>query len=336
LDKINVKGLSMLENDQYWEHPEVDEIKDLDSLPFPSYHLLPMHRYHPPLGGALREPSISIFSSRGCPGRCTYCHSSLSKHMRYRSPQNIVDEIALLQQRFGIKEIGFYDDTFASDPARVRTFCSLLEKNRINVTWTCMSRINYADPETLKVMAKVGCHMICYGVESANLDVLRNIRKGINLNQVRPVVEMTQKAGIRTRLSFMYGNPGETPETMKQTLEFAMSAKPDLVQFNITTPYPGTEMFKWADTHGYLTTKDWAQYDFYNVIMKLPTVTAQQIHDFYCYSYKKFYQNPAFLLRQLMYLLKHPLFCWRMFVTVLKSLRRLLNLSLYYGKTLKH
>lgn len=320
----NIKGLAMMQDGKYWEHPELDEIEDLDSLPLPSYHLLPMHRYHPPLGGALREPSISIFSTRGCPGRCTYCNSSLSKRMRYRSPQSIVDEISMLQQGYGIKEIGFYDDTFASDPARVRAFCELLKANKIDITWTCMSRINYADPVTLKVMAQAGCHMICYGVESANVEILKAIRKGIKLDQVKPVVKMTQQVGIRTRLSFMYGNPGETVETMKRTLNFAIQMQPDLVQFNITTPYPGTEMYQWADAHDYLTTKDWSQYDFYNFVMKLPTITAEEIYSFYRYSYHRFYTSPSFWLRQIAYWFRHPLFSWRLFVTILKSMQRIL------------
>lgn len=320
LEPQDIPGLAVLRQGEYWEHPAVDEIEDLNSLPFPSYHLLPMRRYHPPVGGALREPSISLFSTRGCPGRCTYCNSSLSRHMRYRSARSIVEEIEMLQYAYGIKEIGFYDDTFASDPQRVRTFCELIKSRKINITWTCMSRINYADPATLAAMAQAGCHMICYGVESANPGILREIRKGINLNQVRPVVAMTQKAGIRARLSFMYGNPGETVETMRQTLDFALKMRPDLVQFNITTPYPGTEMYKWADAHGYLKTKDWSQYDFYNVVMKLPTVTAEEIYAFYRYSYRKFYMSPFFIFRQIAYLIRYPLFLFRLALTSLKRM----------------
>ena len=324
IEPNKIKGLAMLQQGQYWEHPEKDEIEDLDSLPFPSYHLLPMHRYYSPLGGALREPSISLFSTRGCPGCCTYCNSSLSRHMRYRSPQSIVAEIAVLQERYGIKEISFYDDTFASDPTRVRKFCSLLRSNKIGVTWTCMSRINYADPVTLRAMAQAGCHMICYGVESANEEILKTIKKGINLNQVESVVRMTQQAGIRTRLSFMYGCPGETVETMRQTLDFALRIKPDLAQFNITTPYPGTEMFKWADANGYLITKDWSQYDLYNVVMKLPTVAAEELQAFYRYSYRRFYRNPSFIIRQIRYLVQHPMFTLFFLFTVLQGMRRFL------------
>jgi radical SAM superfamily enzyme YgiQ (UPF0313 family) len=243
--------------------------------------------------------------------------------MRYRSPQSIINEISMLQQRYGIKEIGFYDDTFASDPARVRAFCELLRANKINITWTCMSRINYADPVTLKAMAQTGCHMICYGVESANGAILKEIRKGINLSQVKPVVKMTQQAGIRTRLSFMYGNPGETVETMRQTLNFALEMQPDLVKFNITTPYPGTDMFKWADARGYLITKDWSRYDFFSVVMKLPSVSAEEIHAFYRYSYQKFYKSPSFMIRQVSYMVRHPLFFLRLIGTIFESARRI-------------
>ena len=307
VEKEMIPGLSMLNEDgSYWEHPNIDNIEELDAMPMPAFHLLPMHLYRSPLGGALRQPSISLFSSRGCPGSCTYCHSSLGKTIRYRSPDSIHSEISLLYHTYGIREYSFYDDTFCSSNERVRALCQLLLDQGPDITWTCMSRINYAEKHTLDLMGKSGCHMICYGVESADPQILKNIRKGINLNKVKDVVIMTRAAGIRTRLSFMFGNPGETIETMQKTLRFALDINPDLVQFNITTPYPGTEMFRWADENNYLSTKDWSQYDLHNIVMHLPTVTPQEISDFYMKAYRAFYFRPSFVIRQIKYFLLHP------------------------------
>ena len=302
----DIKGLACLRDGAYWQHAETDTIEDLDRMPMPAYHLLPMKQYRASLGGALRHPSMSIFSTRGCPGRCTFCNSALTKRLRYRSAENVVREIELLKRTFGVREIGFYDDTFCANPNRVREICRLLIERRVNVTWSCMSRVNFADEDTLRWMGRAGCHMICYGVESADTEILKNLRKGIQLDRVEDAVAMTRRNGIRTRLSFMYGNPGETRESMRRTLDFALHINPDLVQFNITTPYPGTEMFEWADRNGYLLTKDWTQYDLYNVVMRVPGLTPEEITAFYHASYRRFYLRPSPLARQLRFFIGHP------------------------------
>ena len=322
-----IKGLAAVRAGAYWEHPELDWIADLNDMPLPSYHLLPLDKYHAPLGGALRQPSMSIISSRGCPGRCTFCNSALHRRLRFRSAENVVREIQYLVENHGIREIGFYDDTFVADRQRVREICRLLLAHGINVTWTCMSRVNFADPLTLERMAQAGCHMICYGVESADQEILKNIRKGIRLEDVRAVVRMTQRAGITTRLSFMLGNPGETLETMQKTLRFALQVDPDLVQFNITTPYPGTQMYRWADEQGYLLTKDWSQYDLSTVVMRLPTVSPEQIMRFYRYANRRFYLRPKTIARQLLAFLKHPALLARSLRGTLGLLRTILTQS---------
>ena len=300
-----IKGLAEMRDDGYWQHPETDFIEDLDEMPMPAYHLLPMDKYRPPLGGAIRQPTSSIFSTRGCPGKCTFCNSALEPKTRFRSPENVVKEIRYLIDQYGIREVSFYDDTFLAKRRRVQEICHLLIREKVDITWTCMSRINYADFETLQLMSKAGCHMVCYGVESADEQILRNIKKGIKLQDVKKVVEMTKKAGIRTRLSFMFGNPGETIETMQKSYQFAIDSDPDMVQFNITTPYPGTEMYKWADANGYLITKDWAKYDLYNIVMRLPTVSPDEIHNFYHFAYRRFFFRPSYIIKQLVFYLRH-------------------------------
>lgn len=128
-----IKGLARMRGGEYWEHPEVDAIEDLDRMPMPGYHLLPMARYRASLGGALRHPSMSIFSTRGCPGRCTFCNSALLKRLRFRSAANVVEEIALLADKYGVREVGFYDDTFCANRDRVRDICHQLVERRIDV-----------------------------------------------------------------------------------------------------------------------------------------------------------------------------------------------------------
>ena len=226
-DLERVPGLAYLENGHYREHPVTGYVENLDAIPMPSYHLMPMHLYNPPLGGALRSPSISIFSSRGCPGKCTYCVSAITKRTRFHSALKVVEEIEHLMANYGIREVTFYDDTFCSNRKRTREFCQLLIDRKIDLTWTCFSRIDFTDQQTLELMAKSGCHMICFGIENADKDILNTINKNIKLEMVIPITRMTQKAGIRVRHSFMLGLPGETRETLENTVRFAIKANPE-------------------------------------------------------------------------------------------------------------
>ncbi|MBN2288667.1 MAG: cobalamin-dependent protein [Candidatus Glassbacteria bacterium] len=305
-DYDQVPGLAYLQDGSYREHPELDLIEDLDAMPMASYHLLPMHLYNPPLSGALRTPSISIYSSRGCPGKCTYCAGSMVKKLRFFSAAKLIREIEYLVEHYGIREMAFYDDTFCANRKRVRDFCSLLIERKIDLTWSCFSRIDYADRQTLELMRKSGCHVICYGVESSDKAILENIKKRLDLEKVVPATRMTQETGIRVRLSFMLGNPGETRQTMENSVRFAIAADPDYAQFLITTPFPGTEMYEWAERHGYLATRDWSKYDFWNVIMKLPTVSEEDIYYYARASHRRFYLRFGFFRRFVVNLFRYP------------------------------
>jgi len=301
-----IPGVAYMQDGRYKEHPLVDYIENLDEMPMSSYHLLPMHLYNPPLSGALRTPSISIYSSRGCPGKCTYCMGAMIKKLRFRSAEKVVEEIEYLIANYGIKEMAFYDDTFCANKKRVRDFCNLLIERKIDLTWSCFSRIDYADEQTLQLMKKSGCHVICYGVESADKTILENIKKQLDLDDVIPVTKMTQKVGIRVRLSFMLGSPGETRETMEKSVRFAIAADPDYAQFLITTPFPGTEMYEWAERRGYIATRDWSKYNFWNVVMKLPTVSEDDIYHYAGTGYRRFFLRYKFFRRFIINLFRYP------------------------------
>jgi anaerobic magnesium-protoporphyrin IX monomethyl ester cyclase len=285
-----IGGLSYKENGKIKHNPPDPLIADLDQLPYPAYHLLPLKKYHPALGGYKRLPAISMLTSRGCPGVCTFCYKQMfGSKTRYRSAQSLVTEIEYLIKHHGIKEIVFYDDTFTVHKDNVRKFCELLISKKIKLSWSCMSRIDCIDENLLVLMKQAGCHQICYGVESADVQVLKNIKKHIALNKVEKICLATKKAGIDLRLAFMLGNPGDTEASMNKTIDLAIRLKPDLVQFNITTPYPGTEMFAWAKAHNYLNTENWEDYDLSRAVMDLPEAPAKLVEKYYKLAYRRFY-----------------------------------------------
>ena len=279
-------------------NPPAEPVADLDSLPAPAYHLIKFHLYKPAAGACRRLPAVNMTMTRGCPGRCTFC-SSARTPLRTHSAEHIVNEIHGLKARYGIREVSFYDDTFTIFKQNVARMCDLIVARDLDLTWSCFARTDCVSPWLLKKMRQAGCHQILFGIESADPRIMQTIGKPIDIEQTRKAVRMVQDAGIEVRAAFMFGNPGETVESLRRTIDFAKELDPDIAVFNITTPYPGTKMFEWAKENGYLRTLDWSQYDLANSVMELPTVSTEELNRLYRVAYREFYFRPRYLWRRL-------------------------------------
>ena len=295
----SIKGLSWRKGGQIVHNPDREMIADLDQLPFPAWHLLPITKYIPALGGYRKLPAVSLITSRGCSGSCTYCNNFFGQRVRKRSAENVVAELEFLVRQMGIREIYFYDDSFTEFPSKVIDLCKKMKAAELNLSWSCFARVNIVNEDLLRAMKEAGCHHVSYGIESGSPELLECIDKRVNLEKVRESVALTKKIGIDILLGFMLGLPGETKESMEQSLRFGLELNPDMIIFDITTPFPGTKLFDWADSHGYLKTKKWDEYDLYTMVMNLPTVTEQEVQDFYSRAYRVFYFRTGYLLKRL-------------------------------------
>jgi anaerobic magnesium-protoporphyrin IX monomethyl ester cyclase len=281
-------------------------IDDLDALPFPARHLLPDLNMYKPTPSAYRYlPQATMITSRGCPYRCAFCDRSVfGNRYRARTAKNVVDEMELLMTEYGAKEIRFWDDTFNIDQQRVVAICDEISKRNLDIAWTCLGRVNHMNETLLEAMAKAGCWQVDYGIESGNQKILNGITKGQTLEMVRKVVNMTSRAGIGVRGFFMLGLPGENEATMNDTIEFAKRLDLTSAVFHITTPFPGTELFRIATDSGELR-RD-ASYDEYMLgfsedVPYVPLgLTAQQVRDFQSGAYREFYFRPSFLVKRIL------------------------------------
>jgi radical SAM superfamily enzyme YgiQ (UPF0313 family) len=295
-------GLSYKADGKIIHNPDRAPIADLDQIPFPAYHLFPsMAKYHPPEGLFQRLPAINLITSRGCPYRCTYCATQTiwPGKLRFRSVNNVIGELQLLTDKYGIREISFSDDTLALKRERMVEMCERIINEKIDVTWSCNSIVKYIDADLLRLMKAAGCHHICYGVESANPQILKNIKKGITIEEAMEAIRLTKLAGITCRASFMFGNPGETAETIRETVDFAIRANPDFAVFNISTPYPGTPLYKWAKRENRLLSEDWEQYTGSIAHLRLDTIGREELERLFKWAWRAFYFRPGYILGRL-------------------------------------
>jgi len=288
-------------------------IENLDEIPFVSQVYKKYFNIKNYFFAASDYPMVMIITGRGCPHQCFFCvypQTFHSRRYRLRSPENVVNEFEYIIRNLPqVREIGIEDDTFTANRQRTIEICQLIIERDIKIKWYCNVRPDL-DLETMKWMNKAGCHLLTVGFESGNQQILNNIHKGIQIEQIREFVKNTKKTGLLVHGCFMAGNPGETKETMEQTLKFAKELNCDSMQFYPLMIYPGTEAYQWAKESGYLTTlnyEKWAnQEGMYNSVLNLPNLTSQEILDYCNRATKEYYLRPAYISMKLKQMILQP------------------------------
>lgn len=294
----DVKGVVYKSENEIVDNGPRGFIRDLDSLPFPAYDLMPLERYS--LFGERLE-QFPMITSRGCPFACRYCSSSLfmGHRFRVRSAQNVVDEIEWLISEFNAKHIAFGDDTFTLSRRRVEAICDEIRRRGIDVEWSCSSRVDTINEDMVKKMRDAGCSAIYFGVESASPRILDFYRKKIDLEKVRRAVTLAKKYGIKVICSFIIGAPMERKEDMEATLKLALKLDPDYAQFSVLTPYPGTEIFDEAERKGWILSRNFDDFTAGKPVLKNFFMSPQEISGFLKHCYLRFYLRPKFIWREM-------------------------------------
>jgi len=265
------------------ENPPRPISEDLDELPWPLREQLPLKKY---LDAPCEMPAYTaqMWASRGCVFKCIFCVwpqiMYAGNHYRARDAVKVVDEMEYLVKQMGIKSIYFDDDTFNIGKQRMLRFCHEIKRRNLNVPWAIMARADLMDEEILKRMKETGLYAVKYGVESAVQALLDNSNKAMDLKKADKMIRFTKQLGIKTHLTFTFGLPGETKETIRKTIEYALELDPDSAQFSITTPYPGTEYFRYLDEKGMILSKDWSDYDGnFKSVIQLEDLTAEELEN---------------------------------------------------------
>ncbi len=275
--------------------PKRPLIKDLDSLPFPARHLVPFEAY-----GSSQDQTGGIITSRGCVYNCNYCSSSriMGKKFRSRSPDNILDEIEELVNKYNINDIGFMDDTFMLNKRRADDIANEIKARDVDISFVASSRVDRVDSSTLQNLKSAGLKTIYYGVESGSQRILDLMKKGITIKQAENAVKIAKNAGLEVLTSFILGYPGETEDDIDKTINFSTKLNSDYCQYSILTPFPGTPIYNELIDKDLIDNEDWHKYTVLKPILKYEDMglSKKMVEKKLTTAYLKFYTRPKYLL----------------------------------------
>jgi len=298
----NVQGLVYRRDGRVMMNP-LALVKDLDSIPFPARHLYPpLGMYRPSILAYKRLPATGILTSRGCAHRCIFCHSGKGDFkLRFHSARYVLDEITLLKKNFGIRELIIFDDTFLIDKERARRICEGMIERHLDMTWSCNARVNNLDKDLLVLLKKAGCWLVQLGIESGNQKVLDGIKKGITLEAAQKACRLVYEAGLQVKAYFILGHPGETVETLNDTIGFMKRIPAHYASINFMTPLPGTQLWEDVQKYGHFDKK---KLEAINYLSDRPTfvpygLTEEILADKFQEAYLRFYLNPKTILRHI-------------------------------------
>jgi len=284
--------------------PVVNEFEDhfdMNELPIPDWSFLPNNLdYFNPV--VKRMPFATMQTSRGCPAKCIYCTAPFfyGNSLRVRTAENVLKEIRYLVN-LGYKEIFFRDETFTAFKSRNKEICETIVEEKIDITWIANARVDMFDRETAEFMKRAGCHMIKFGVETGDENILLNLKKGATVTQAHEAFRICSEVGLDSHAHLMFGGPGETLETIQNTLSFVKEIRPTTASFGLLTPYPGTEHFRMVQEK-FPEIKDGTDADMESLHTRaffssaLCDLSHDELQSSISKAYRTFYFRPSYIL----------------------------------------
>jgi len=308
-----VEGIAFSRNNRIIHNEDRAPMEDLDALP----SVLDVYKRDLNIKkyfiGYLLHPYLSFYTGRGCPGRCTFClwpQTIGGRRYRTRTPGSVLDEMRRAKDMFPeVKEFFFDDDTFTAKLDRVEEIARGLKN--LDITWSSSTRANVPE-KTLRIMKESGLRCLMVGIESGSDKILKNIKKGITTSQARRFMRICRDLKISTHATFVLGLPGETKDTIKQTISFVKELDPETIQVSIASPYPGTELYEQALKSGWFVESDLVSCSgVQQVSLEYEDLTGQEIYDAVETLYNKFYFRPRPIIRILGTMIRDKEICKR-------------------------
>jgi radical SAM superfamily enzyme YgiQ (UPF0313 family) len=299
----SIPGITYRQDGHVVGNPQGKFIENLDALPLPAWKLFDLTKYHTPRLSCRQNPVGTMETSRGCVFGCTYCNKTVfGRTFRAKSVQRVVREMKYMLDQ-GFAEIHIMDDGFTTDLKRAKEICDLIVERGLQFPWALHNgiRVDRVDREFLDKARAAGCYEVTLGIETGDPEVLKRIEKGTTLDQARQAVRWAKEAGLETLTYFMIGLPGETEESMKRTIDFALELDATYSKVSIFLPLPGTPLFQEFEEGGYLRSKEWAFYNQHDPssVYEHPNLPWDKILHYYNLFYRRYYLRPSFIWRRL-------------------------------------
>jgi len=290
----DVLGITYRKGEEIMRTPDRPYIEDLDSLPFPAFHLFPLNQFNK-YGNII----FPVMTSRGCVFWCEFCTAvrMFGRRYRMRSAKKVVDEIEFLYKKYGEKQYTFYDDAFTVDQARTEEICDEILRRGLKIRWDCETRVDMVTKDLLQKMRAAGCIAVWYGVEAGSQKVRDAMGKGISTQQTLNTFKWTQEAGLIAVASVILGFPGETKETAWESVKLLEKINPDEIGIYIATPYPGTPMYDYVTKMGWLKIHDFDKYDTATPTFESPTMSMKELREIHDKAHQSFYLRPTYVIR---------------------------------------
>lgn len=295
----SIKGIAYLEKDKCLLTEKRPLIMDLDDLPLPAWQLYNLQYYKSPHIASRKNPVGYMETNRGCNHFCTYCSQGIFGHnVRWKSPERIVDEMFRMLD-LGFNDIHIKDDNFTANMERAKAVCRLLVKRNFPAPWALPTGVNVhdVDSEFFHLAKEAGCYMVSFGIESSSLKILKNVNKNQPPELIRRAVNMAHEAGLETVGFFMIGLPGDTEETIRETMRFACELPLTYAKASMTLPFPSSSLFKQIDRDGRIKSKNWDAYNFHSTtdVWEHENLSWDTIRKYYGMFHRKFYFRPSYI-----------------------------------------
>jgi radical SAM superfamily enzyme YgiQ (UPF0313 family) len=286
-----IKGLSYRDAKGIQHNQERGFDGDLNTLPFPAWELINVRNYPLPFSG---EPFLLIATSKGCQNACLFCPAKpfYGKLLRFRDHHKVVDEMAYVIEKFGVRHFLIWSESFTEKKEYVMNLCDEIIKRKLPVSWVCNSRVDRVDLEMLSLMRKAGCWMIGYGVESGNQDILDQNKKNITVAQIEEAITLAKKAGLEIAAHVIFGLPGETMATGLRTIRWLNKLPIDYVQVYCAVPWPSTQLYHIAKEKNWLVSNNWELYEQNVCILDTKSIKPGEVEYLRGRALLKFYSSP--------------------------------------------
>lgn len=274
-------------------------IENLDELGFPSHDKLEKHLYGDPTSKGY--PKTMVMGQKSCINNCSFCCQPAffgAPGIKKRSVEHFLDELKWVQS-LGFREVMFNDATLTADAEWAKALFDGMIRDKVNLVWNCSTRAERVNDDILKLMREAGCHTIALGLESTDPTVLKNVRKNVTPKQIKDAVTLIRKNGMDTIVFCVVGFPGETRESIENTISFLKTLNTTFITLGIAVPAPGTDFYKYVEQNNYLLTKDWSLYDpMKKPVFSYPCLSAEEIQYYSSYGLRQFYLRPGYILKR--------------------------------------